>query len=128
MRLLDSDLYSIFKACCLGNLSTVPVHWSKKSAIGVVIASKGYPGSFEKGKKIRNIPGEDSEGVVTFFAGVKKEASGGLVNSGGRVLCVTCVGKSFYEARERVYNAVKEVDFELREFRNDIGHFVLSKR
>ena len=78
--------------------------------------------------KITNIPTNDNEGIVTFFAGVKKEASGNLVNSGGRVLCVTCIGKSFYEIREKVYNAVKEVGFELKEFRHDIGHFVLSKR
>uniref|UniRef100_A0A914QM68 phosphoribosylformylglycinamidine cyclo-ligase n=1 Tax=Panagrolaimus davidi TaxID=227884 RepID=A0A914QM68_9BILA len=127
LRLLNSDLYQICLACCNGNLNEIQIEWSNKCASGFVIASNGYPNSFTKGAKISGIP-VDSDEVVTFFAGVKKSADGTLQNSGGRVLCVTAIGKSFYDAKTKALEVVEKINFSEKFYRRDIGRFVMSKK
>uniref|UniRef100_A0A914P1J2 Large ribosomal subunit protein uL13 n=1 Tax=Panagrolaimus davidi TaxID=227884 RepID=A0A914P1J2_9BILA len=70
----------------------------------------------------------DSVEVVTFFAGVKKAADGTLQNSGGRVLCVTAIGKSFYDAKTKALEVVEKINFNEKFYRRDIGRFVMSKK
>uniref|UniRef100_A0A7E4VW83 Trifunctional purine biosynthetic protein adenosine-3 n=1 Tax=Panagrellus redivivus TaxID=6233 RepID=A0A7E4VW83_PANRE len=128
MRLLKSDLYDICVACVDGTLNETEISWSHESAIGIVIASKGYPGNFTKGKPITNIPPNTPE-VVTFFAGVKQNPeTGELVNSGGRVLCITATAKSINEGKFKALETAKHVVFSEKFYRRDIGHFVTDHR
>ena len=93
-----------------------------RRVIVVVLASAGYPGSYEKGKEITGV--EDAEflsGVTVFHAGTKRLEDGRLVTSGGRVLDVTAMGETFEEARELAYAACDLIQFEGKQLRSDIG-------
>ena len=95
----------------------------------MVLASEGYPGSYEKGKVILGIEeAEALEGVTVFHAGTAVNADGELVTNGGRVLNVVALGDSFEEARERAYEACDLINFEGKQLRNDIGKKALQGR
>jgi phosphoribosylamine--glycine ligase len=104
----------------------VSARWSDQTAVVVVMASGGYPGSYEKGKLISGLraAGEVS-GVQVFHAGTS-DSDGEVYTAGGRVLGVTAVGRDFGEARERVYEAVARVHFDDMYFRRDIGWRVME--
>ena len=126
---LASDLVEVMQACAKGELSSVNLEWRDDWAVSVVLASAGYPGSYEKGKAITGI--EDAaalEGVTVFHAGTAVLEDGQLVTAGGRVLNVTALAPSFEEARERAYAAVELIDFEGKTFRSDIGARALKGR
>ena len=93
----------------------------KKSVVCVVLASKGYPGSYKTGKAINNLNKvENIEGIEVFHAGTKSDSS--IVKSnGGRVLSITATGKDLNLARSRAYKAVKTIGWEGGFYRNDIG-------
>jgi len=121
MRLLESDLLELLMACADGSLSKLTPKWSKEVAICVVVASGGYPGSYEKGKVITGIAeAEKLDGIKIFHAGTALK-NGQLVTNGGRVLGVTAVGKDLAEAKQKAYEAVKLIDFEGMYYRTDIG-------
>ncbi len=121
LPLLDSDLAEIMLACATGTLDEVEVKWSDKAAVCVVMASGGYPESYEKGKVITGMDDAEQDGdVVVFHAGTK--ASGNdVVTSGGRVLGVTAIDKNIKAARDRAYVAVEKIDFDKKYFRKDIA-------
>ncbi|KAI3509304.1 hypothetical protein L1887_24482 [Cichorium endivia] len=120
---LESDLAQVLLAACKGELNSVSLNWADGSAMVVVMASNGYPGSYVKGSKIRNV--EEAEvaapGVKIFHAGTAVDAEGNYVATGGRVLGVTAKGKDIEEARERAYRAVEEIKWEGGFYRKDIG-------
>ena len=88
---------------------------------GVVIAAEGYPGSYPKGMEIKGIDAVDAlPDTKVFQAGTKREGSRTL-SSGGRVLCVTALGKGLAEAQKRAYEAVAKIDMEKSQHRSDIG-------
>ena len=90
-------------------------------ALGVVIAAEGYPGSYPKGMEIKGIDAVDAlPDTKVFQAGTKREGSRTL-SSGGRVLCVTALGKGLAEAQKRAYEAVAKIDMEKSQHRSDIG-------
>lgn len=121
MRLLDSDLYEILLACACCSLSSVDVRWKKGFAVCVALASKGYPGDYQKGDLIYGIEDAvEKEGIVVFHAGTKKDNTG-LKTAGGRVLYVTALGQTLDEAIKRAYDAVKLIHFEGMHYRTDIG-------
>lgn len=121
MRLLESDLFSVMKAVSSGTLSLHPLTWSANSAACIVLASGGYPGTYEKGKAISGIEkAEAKEGVVVFHAGTNNGAEG-IVTNGGRVLNVTATADSLKGAVEKAYSAVQEISFEGVYYRKDIG-------
>ena len=92
-----------------------------ESALGVVIAAEGYPGSYPKGMEIKGIDAVDAlPDTKVFQAGTKREGSRTL-SSGGRVLCVTALGKGLAEAQKRAYEAVAKIDMEKSQHRSDIG-------
>ncbi|KAF8110059.1 hypothetical protein N665_0088s0070 [Sinapis alba] len=130
MMRLESDLAKVLLAACKGELSGVSLDWSKDSAMVVVMASKGYPGAYEKGTVIRNL--EEAErvapGVKVFHAGTDVDSEGNVVASGGRVLGVTAKGKDLEEARERAYMAVQEIKWPGGFFRSDIGWRALRQK
>ncbi len=120
LRRLDSDLFDVCMSVSEGKLVD-ELKWKPETSICVVLASKGYPGKYEKGKVITGIEeAEKIPTVVVFHAGTKIE-NGKLVTNGGRVLNVTALGKDIFEARERVYRAVEKIYFEGMHYRKDIG-------
>lgn len=119
---LESDLLDVMEAVACGKPEDVHLVWSDAWAVCVVLASEGYPGSYEKGKVILGIEeAEAIEGVTVFHAGTARNADGELITAGGRVLNVVALGSTFEEARERAYEACGLINFEGKQFRTDIG-------
>lgn len=116
---LESDLSEIFDACIDGTLDQTEIRWSDRRSVCVVLASGGYPGSYEKGKVISGL-GDVDEDVVVFHAGTAKR-DGKIVTSGGRVLDVTATGATNDEARAKAFANVEKISFEGAQFRRDIG-------
>ena len=124
LPLLESDLLTVMQAVSNGTLADCEVKFKDASACCVVLASKGYPLSYEKGYEI-SIP-DDVEDHV-FIAGAKLE-NGKLLTSGGRVLGVTAVADSLPEAVKEAYKMADTVTFGNRYCRRDIGQRALSAR
>ncbi|MCL9998975.1 MAG: phosphoribosylamine--glycine ligase [Erythrobacter sp.] len=120
MMRLQSDLVPILLACALGTLEGVEIAFRPETALTVVMAAKGYPGTPEKGGAIA-LGDAEAEGAKVFHAGTAL-ADGALVASGGRVLNVTATGASVTEAQARAYDAVDKVNFPSGFCRRDIGH------
>ena len=119
---LKSDLVDVMVAVAQGRAQDVKLTWSDKWAVCVVLASGGYPGSYEKGKVITGIDeAEALPGITVFHAGTKVDDKGRLVTAGGRVLNVVALGDSFEDARTRAYEACDLIEFEGKQFRRDIG-------
>lgn len=131
MRLLKTDLFDIFMVCIDGNLDQVNIKWEEKFACCIILASEGYPGSYEKGKEISGITeAEQLPNIVVFHCGTKFE-NGKFYTNGGRVLAVSAVGNNLDEALEKAYRAVSKIHFEGMQFRKDIGKrkpFIVSTR
>jgi len=126
LRRLKTDLVDLATSVINGKLVS-KLEWIPETSICVVLASKGYPGSYEKGKEINGIEeAEKVESVVVFHAGTAFK-EGKLVTNGGRVLNVTALGKNIVEARERVYKAVEKIHFEGMHYRKDIGEKALKR-
>lgn len=119
---LETDLVDVMCAVAEGRAGDIDLAWSDKWAVCVVLASAGYPGSYEKGKVILGIEeAEALEGVTVFHAGTVRNVDGELLTAGGRVLNVVALGDTFEEARERAYEACDLINFEGKQFRTDIG-------
>lgn len=119
---LETDLVEVMEAVAEGRVEDLTLSWSDAWAVCVVLASEGYPGSYEKGKVILGIEeAEALEGVTVFHAGTTRNADGELMTAGGRVLNVVALGGTFEEARERAYEACDLINFEGKQFRTDIG-------
>ncbi|MDB5552645.1 MAG: phosphoribosylamine--glycine ligase [Rhizobium sp.] len=125
MLRLKSDLMELLLATAKGELDTVTAEWSDETALTVVMASKGYPGSYEKNTLIEALP-EDGEDVRVFHAGTAMTEDQ-LVAIGGRVLNVTALGKTVSEARDRAYQAVGNVVWEGGFCRKDIGWRAIAR-
>ena len=122
LPLLESDLLTVMRAVTDGRLAQTEVRFSRKSACCVVLASKGYPGSYPKGCEI-TIPEEVRP--HTFAAGAALK-DGKLVTSGGRVLGVTAVADTLKDAVANAYALAEKVTFESRYMRRDIGQRALK--
>ena len=118
---LKSDLLEVMLAVCDGRIDEVTLEWDQRPAVCVVMASGGYPGDYEKGKKITGLDEAGKlEDVVVFHAGTA-EKDGEIVTAGGRVLGVTALGKTIADAKARAYEAVNVIDFEGAYYRGDIA-------
>ena len=118
---LESDLGDLLLACAEGRLALVePPRFSAKTALTVVMAAEGYPGTPKKGGRIAGIDAAEAGGARVFHAGTAR-AGGDLVASGGRVLNVTALGDSVGEAQAAAYRAVAALDFPEGFCRRDIG-------
>lgn len=127
---LESDLAQVLLAACRGELSGISLNWSPGSAMVVVMASKGYPGAYNKGTVIRNLDEAEhvAPSVRIFHAGTALDADGNFIATGGRVLGVTAKGCKLEEARERAYQAVEAIDWSQGFYRRDIGWRALRGR
>ena len=121
LPLLQSDIYDIFEAVATGRETAQPV-WADGVTLGVVLASKGYPGSYRKGFAIRNLDLVDAR-VVHMGTAFK---DGELVTNGGRVLMVIAGGTDLAAAREKVYREVEKIDCENLFYRKDIAHIAFE--
>lgn len=118
---LQSDLVELCEAALQGHLHDVEAQWDSRAALGVVMAAGGYPGSYRKGDVIAGLEGVDSDTVKVFHAGTREDR-GNVVTNGGRVLCVTALGDTVYEAQERAYQAVGHIRWDGVYYRTDIGY------
>lgn len=122
VRRLESDLLDLLEACVAKQLSTQTPQWSKGAAACIILASGGYPGSYEKGKTIHGLDEAAAlDNVVVFHAGTKPSSDGGTLTNGGRVLGVTATGGNLAEARTHAYAAADRISFDGLQRRNDIG-------
>ena len=116
-----NDIMDVVDACIDGTLDKIDLQFEDNAAVCVVLASEGYPVSYEKGKVITGLENFDGkEDYYCFHAGTK-ESNGQIVTNGGRVLGVTAVGKDLKEARAKAYEATKWVEFDNKYMRSDIG-------
>lgn len=126
---LEGDLVNIMLAVAEGRPEDIVLSWSDKWAVSVVLASEGYPGSYEKGKVILGLEeAQDLDGVIVFHAGTALNPDGELITAGGRVLNVVALGDTFEEARNRAYEACELIKFEGVQYRSDIGCRALQGR
>lgn len=123
---LDSDLVSLCLAGCEGRLDTMTTEWDPRPAVGVVMASGGYPGSYAKGLPILGLDGLDSGTLKIFHAGTRLEGDR-VVTDGGRVLCVTALGEDVQHARDAAYAAVAKISWDGAFYRTDIAHRALKR-
>ena len=122
MMRLESDLAEFLLACAEHRLATLdPPRFSSDTALTVVMAANGYPGTPEKGGEIRGVDNANAAGAKVFHAGTKRSGDGALEANGGRVLNVTACGSSAKEAQARAYDAVDTIDFPTGFCRRDIG-------
>ncbi len=123
---MGGDLIPVMEACIEGALAGVELSWDVRTAVCVVMASQGYPGSYEKGKRIHGLEKvEEMEGVFVFHAGTALK-DGNYLTAGGRVLGVTGLGKGIKEAMETTYRAVAQITWDGAHFRKDIGKKALA--
>ena len=124
LPLLKSDLFTIMKATTDGTLAETEVAFDNKNAACVIMASEGYPVSYEKGYEI-TIPADIAPCV--FVAGAKEE-DGKLLTSGGRVLGVTAIADTLQEAIDSSYKMVEQIHFDNAFYRHDIGQRALKAK
>jgi phosphoribosylamine--glycine ligase len=121
MPLIEGDFAELLMATAAGRLTGVEPKLSPESAVTVIVAAKGYPGTPVSGGAIRAIEAaEQVDGVTVFHAGTAR-TDGNLIAKGGRVLAVTATADTFAEARARAYRAVDQIDFVDGFHRRDIG-------
>lgn len=118
---MKNDIIEVMEACIDGTLDTINLEFEDNAAVCVVLASEGYPVSYEKGFEIHGLENfENKDGYYCFHAGTSV-ADHKIVTNGGRVLGITAKGRDLQEARTNAYKAVEWVDFSNKYMRNDIG-------
>jgi len=118
---LQSDLLEVMLAVCDGTLDKVTLRWDRRPAVCVVMASGGYPASYQKGKVISGIEQADQMANVKVFQAGTAIKDGQLVTNGGRVLGVTALGETISQAQNKAYEATKLITFEKAYYRKDIA-------
>lgn len=119
MMRVKSDLVDVFEAALAGRLDQATIEWDRRTAIGIVLASHGYPDEPRLGDPIVQLASDTPE-CITFHAGTVLQ-DGVLKTNGGRVLCVTAMSDSIRRAQEAAYQAIAQTHFEGKQFRSDIG-------
>ncbi len=115
---MENDLLDVIDACIDGTLDQIELTWKAEKAVCVVLASGGYPGSYEKGKVITGL--DSVKESIVFHAGTKYDGEN-VVTNGGRVLSVVSLEETIDIAREKSYNGVKSINFDKMMFRTDIA-------
>jgi len=126
MMRLESDLVALCLAACNGRLEAEHVRWDPRAAVGVVMASAGYPGDYEKGLTIEGLDGIETDELKVFHAGTQS-LDGEVVTDGGRVLCVTALGKDVRAARDLAYRGVAHIRWPGAFCRQDIAYRALAR-
>jgi len=121
---LDGDFVRLLSAAARGMLKAETVQFSPDTTVTVVMASAGYPGSYEKGKKIYGLDLIDD--ALVFHAGTKFDNDSNIVTSGGRVLAVTGKGPSLKDAINAAYSSISKISWEGAQYRSDIGQDLIK--
>jgi phosphoribosylamine--glycine ligase len=122
---LKSDLLDVLMHATDGSLANLELQWDRRCALGVVMASAGYPLAPRKGDAITGVPPEAADAVV-FHAGTAAQ-NRTLVTAGGRVLCATALGDSVKIAQARAYQYMHGIRFDGAQMRTDIGHRAIKR-
>lgn len=118
---MKNDIIEVMEACINGTLDKVDLEFEDNAAVCVVLASKGYPVSYEKGFVIDGLERFEGQNQYFCFHAGTKQTEKGIVTNGGRVLGITAKGSTLKEARANAYKATEWVGFENKYMRNDIG-------
>jgi len=121
MMRIKNDIVPIFEACIDGILSTQTLQWKQEPTVCVVMAAKGYPDSYDKGKEITGLNSGENQQAVVFHAGTKLE-NGKVLTDGGRVLGVTAMGSDINQAIKNAYSVVDKIKWDGIHYRKDIGN------
>jgi phosphoribosylamine--glycine ligase len=116
---IKTDLVEIMLAVVNNKLEQINIEYNEDACVGVIMASGGYPGSYQTGFPITGLDNLDKD-ILVFHAGTRLE-SGQILTSGGRVLTVTAMGKTIAEAREKVYTNLPRINFKDCHYRQDIA-------
>lgn len=119
MMRLQSDLVDALEAAIQGKLDQISLQWNPRTALGVVMASAGYPVTARTGDAIDGLPAPEDD-LVVFHAGTRL-VNGQVLTTSGRVLCVTALGDSVQAARTRAYDAIEKISFDGAQYRKDIA-------
>jgi phosphoribosylamine--glycine ligase len=123
---LRSDLLDLCLQCFDGTLGVKPIEWDPRAAVGVVMASRGYPDTYDKGKPISGLERVAGDDVKIFHAGTRLDGRT-VLTDGGRVLCAVALGTSVRAARETAYAAVSKVSWDGAFWRTDIGYRAVQR-
>lgn len=123
---LRSDIVELCLRACDGSLSRTELAWDPRASLGIVIASRGYPGSYETGAVIHGLDQDFGPNIKVFHAGTKLQG-GETLTSGGRVLCTVALATSVSEAHELAYNAVAKIGWDGAFYRRDIGYRAIAR-
>ncbi|TMP37710.1 phosphoribosylamine--glycine ligase [Pseudoalteromonas rubra] len=126
MLRLQSDLVTLIEAANRQELDQTEIQFDPRAAVGVVLAAKGYPGSYPKGDAISGLRVAYPEGEKVFHAGTKQDGDA-VVTAGGRVLCATALGHTVTEAQKRAYALVQEISWDGVEYRTDIAYRAIAR-
>ena len=126
MMRLKSDLVELCQTALAGKLNEVTADWDQRAALGVVLASTGYPASASKGDLISGLDNDFPAGTKIFHAGTVQQDNA-VVTAGGRVLCVTSLGETVSQAQQSAYQAVAKVSWEGMFYRKDIGYRAIKR-
>ncbi|OOF44938.1 phosphoribosylamine--glycine ligase [Rodentibacter trehalosifermentans] len=126
MLRLESDLVALCLKACEGKLDEIQSQWNPKASLGIVLAAEGYPGDYRKGDEIIGLPQSAVENEKVFLAGVE-EKEGKLLTNGGRVLCVTALGDSVFEAQQKALKLAEQIQWNGRFYRRDIGYRAVQR-
>ncbi|NJP40777.1 phosphoribosylamine--glycine ligase [Oscillospiraceae bacterium HV4-5-C5C] len=122
LPLLQTDLLDILEACTAGTLDEIELSWKAAASCCVVMASGGYPGSYQKGREISGLEAaERLSGVTVYQAGTALDYQGRLITAGGRVLDVVATAPDLADAIRQAYKAVDAIHFDQAYYRRDIG-------
>jgi phosphoribosylamine--glycine ligase len=123
---LENDLADLLESCVERRLDKMTLRWRPEAAVCVVMASAGYPGSYDKGKPIRGLAEAGRLPDTKIFHAGTARAGDQIVTNGGRVLGVTALGSGLAQARDRAYEAVRKIQFDGAQFRRDIADKALE--
>lgn len=121
LPLIESDFANLIDAVTDRKLGDFPLRLSEKSALGVVVASAGYPGHYRKGNVVNHLPSYPDGEVLIFHAGTRTDKNGRLTTGGGRCFTVVGLGNNLLNANVRAYEAAAQIEFSGSWYRHDIG-------
>lgn len=124
MMRVKSDLTEVFEHAVNGTLDQASITWDRRIALGVVMAAENYPGTPRTGDTITGLP-QNTEECIVFHAGTRLDGKA-IKTAGGRVVCVTALGDSVKRAQVAAYDVVRQIEFDGRQYRNDIGWRAMS--
>ena len=127
MMRLQSDLVALCDAALEGTLDQTDAQWDERCAIGVVLAAGGYPAKYTQGALINGLDTALNDDIKIFHAGTARSGQGGVVTSGGRVLCVTALGDNIASAQRACYEAADSISWDGMTLRKDIGWRAIAR-